>query len=66
MLVGCACESLLFVGAFVSAGRVKCLLARTRVVIIIELLQKRTFEDVLFFCVVKLGVMIGMENLKAG
>ena len=31
-------------------------------IIIIEILQKRTFEDVLFFCVMKMRFMIGVEN----
>ena len=31
-------------------------------IIIIEILQKRTFEDVLFFCVMKMRFMVGVEN----
>ena len=38
------------------------MLVGMRVVIIIELLQKRTFEDVLFFCVVELWFMVFGEK----
>ena len=31
-------------------------------IIIIEILRKRTFEDVLFFCVMKMRFMVGAEN----
>ena len=31
-------------------------------IIIIEILRKRTFEDVLFFCVMKMRFMVGVEN----
>ena len=31
-------------------------------IIITEILQKRTFEDVLFFCVMKMRFMVGVEN----
>ena len=31
-------------------------------IIIIEILQKRTFEDVFFFCVMKMRFMVGVEN----
>ena len=31
-------------------------------IIIIEILRKRTFEDVLFFCVMKMRFIVGVEN----
>ena len=38
------------------------MLVGARLIIIIELLQKRTFEDVLFFCVMKMWFVVGVEK----